>query len=718
MSRCVYLTATGPASGKSAVALGVVELLSRRVERVGFFRPIVGRLPDKDVELIRHRYGIPIERIGTAFTAEELRGLEGGAPSADNGGMERALAAYKRIEAESDVVVVEGTDFTGASAPLEFDLNARLARELGGPVLAVVNGYGHTPEEVLERVRVSEDELERRGVSIVGIVVNRADPPTVEALTVERLARPADAPPLWTMPELATLRQPSIAELGAGLGATIVGDELDDLVRAAANVKVAAMTVPNLLDRIEPGTVLIAPGDRADLIVAAAATRQSTAHPSVAGLVLAGGLAPDRRVIRLIDHMGGAGSPLPLLLDETDTFETAIAASRIEGANTLQTPRKIDTALELFERSVDGAVLADRIRISASTVVTPLRFQYELVEAARAARAHLVFPEGMEERILEAADRLARRRVCDLTLLGPEDTIRRRVVELGLDALAERMADAEVHDEPPAAGDPVRVATIDPATSPLHDGFAKRYQELRAHKGTTLDQARDILADVSFFGSMMVHEGLADGVVSGAAHTTAHTVRPALEFIKTRPGVSIVSSVFFMLLADRVLVYGDCAVVPDPNAEQLADIAISSAETAAQFGIEPRIAMLSYSTGESGTGADVDKVRRATEWVRELRPDLPVEGPIQYDAAIDLTVGRAKLPGSDVAGRATVFVFPDLNTGNNKYKAVQRSADAMAVGPVLQGLNKPVNDLSRGTTVDDIVNTAAITAIQSRTVID
>ncbi len=694
MSRCVYVTATGSASGKSAIVLGLVEHLSRRVERVGFFRPIVHDLPDNDVELIRTRYGLPAERVGHAFTADELRDLDGGSPSTTNGGMARALAEFRRIEAESDVVVVEGSDFPGASAPLEFDLNARLAQHLGAPVLGVVDGNELSPAEVVDRLRVSEDSLRGRGLPIVAMIVNRAPAAGVDELTQRLGSRPPDACPVWTLPEVEALRHPTITELGAALGATVIAGEPEDMARTAEHVQVAAMTVPNLLDRIQQGSVLITPADRADLIVTAAFTRQSSAAAPVAGLVLTGGLQPDPRVTRLIDRAGTGQPALPLLLVGGDTFDTAIAAGDVEGAITPDNARKIEIALDLFERCVDGEVLAERIQVVRSTAVTPLMFQYELIEAARAADAHIVLPEGTEDRILHAADRLRRRRVCDLTLIGPEEAVRRRIAELGLE-----LADVPV---------------VDPSTSRLHEPFAQRYQELRAHKGTTIDQARDIISEVSFFGTMMVHEGLADGMVSGAAHTTAHTVRPALEFVKTRPGTSIVSSVFFMLLPDRVLVYGDCAVVPDPNAEELADIAISSADTATRFGIEPRIAMLSYSTGESGSGADVDKVRAATDRVRELRPDLPVEGPIQYDAAIDVNVGRAKLPGSEVAGRATVFVFPDLNTGNNTYKAVQRSAGAVAVGPVLQGLAKPVNDLSRGATVTDIVNTVAITAIQAR----
>jgi phosphate acetyltransferase len=321
-------------------------------------------------------------------------------------------------------------------------------------------------------------------------------------------------------------------------------------------------------------------------------------------------------------------------------------------------------------------------------------FEYELVERARESRKHIVLPEGDDDRVLRAAEILARRGIVDLTILGVPDEVRARASGLGLD-----LASVEI---------------VDPLASPLRDGFAAEYFELRKHRGVTEEAAYDVVGDVSYFGTLLVQTGAVDGMVSGAAHTTGDTIRPAFEVIRARPGISVVSSVFLMCLADRVLVYGDCAVNPSPEPDQLADIAISSAETAAQFGIEPRIAMLSYSTGGSGKGPGVDAVREATETVRARRPDLPVEGPIQYDAAVDASVAKAKLPESEVAGRATVFIFPDLDTGNVAYKAVQRSAGAVAIGPVLQGLRKPVNDLSRGCTVTDIVNTVAITAIQAQ----
>jgi phosphate acetyltransferase len=385
---------------------------------------------------------------------------------------------------------------------------------------------------------------------------------------------------------------------------------------------------------------------------------------------------------------------LAVLSVPTASYDTIAASTRMEHRLGPDNPRKVAAALGAFESHVDTAALAAALELTTSTRVTPLMFEYDLIDRARAARRHLVLPEGTEERILRAADILLRRGVAALTLLGDPAVIAAKARDLGLDVSAAAM--------------------IDPATSPLLERFAPVYAELRAHKGVTLDLARDVVRDVSYFGTMMVHLGLADGMVSGATHTTAATIRPAFEIIKTVPGLGVASSVFFMLLPDRVLVYGDCAVNPDPDAEQLADIALSSATTAAQFGIEPRVAMLSYSTGTSGAGADVTKVASATSLVRSRRPELPVEGPIQYDAAVDPAVAATKLPGSTVAGQATVFVFPDLNTGNNTYKAVQRSAGAVAVGPVMQGLRKPVNDLSRGATVKDIVNTVAITAIQAQ----
>ena len=379
---------------------------------------------------------------------------------------------------------------------------------------------------------------------------------------------------------------------------------------------------------------------------------------------------------------------------DTDTFITALEAGRVEPGLVTEDQRKLAAAAGLIESFIDVPALLGRITVPRPDRVTPLMFQHTLLERARRELRHIVLPEGEEERILRAAEIILLRKVCRLTLLGKVEAVHQKIAALGL-SLAD-------------------VPIIDPSASDLRREFAEAYFQARKHKGISLEMAYDTLADVSYFGTMMVHRGLLDGMVSGAVHTTAHTIRPALEFVKTRPGSRVVSGVFFMCLPDRVLVYGDCAVNPEPTAEELADIAVNSALTAAAFGIEPRVAMLSYSTGDSGKGPEVDKVREATRLARELRPDLKVEGPIQYDAAIDAEVARVKMPQSEVAGRATVFIFPDLNAGNSAYKAVQRAAGALAIGPVLQGLNKPVNDLSRGASVADIVNTIAITAVQAQ----
>ncbi|HLM23382.1 MAG TPA: phosphate acetyltransferase, partial [Propionibacteriaceae bacterium] len=453
------------------------------------------------------------------------------------------------------------------------------------------------------------------------------------------------------------------------------------------------MSLPHVLDRLVPDVAVIAPSDRTDLIPGLMLAHQSGTFPTLAGLLLTGGYEIPESIQRLSE---GVQQDLPIAMTDLGTFTTAERVMRVRGPITKASSRKIETAHRVFSEQVDQAAFLAAINVPASEVRTPLMFEYQLIERARIDRQRIVLPESEDDRILEAAAILLRRGVANLILLGDETKVRARASALGLDL-----------DE---------ASVVSPQDPELVERFAAAYAEARAHKGMTLERAREVVTDVSYFGTMMVHLGLADGMVSGAVNTTAHTIRPGLEFVKTKPGVSTVSSVFLMCLADRVLAYGDCAVIPEPTTEQLADIAISSAETAQQFGIEPRVAMLSYSTGTSGSGAEVEKVRAATALVRERAPDLLLEGPIQYDAAIDPAVARTKLPNSPVAGRATVFIFPDLNTGNNTYKAVQRSAHAIAIGPVLQGLRKPVNDLSRGALVSDIVNTVAITAVQAQAI--
>ncbi len=556
---------------------------------------------------------------------------------------------------------------------------------------------GRSPDEMRQIADLAVPELVTAHAALLGVVVNRADPEQLDAITA---AIPAAVPaslqaraphvPVWAIPEDAFLVAPTVAELLDAVDGPLVKGDQALLSREALGVVVSAMSMENVLARLTEGAMVVIPGDRSEVLLGVLTAHASETFPTVAGIVLNGGFALSPTIETLI---AGLDQTLPIISTELGTYETAKRITQTRGRLSPESTRKMDTALAAFEQHVDTSRLLELLDVSRSDVVTPLMFEYGVIERARTAGKRIVLPEGTDDRVLRAAGTILSRGIADVTILGEEIEVRSRAIGLGIDI--------------------GRATVLSPFDAVLRERFAEEYVRLRAHKGMVLEIARESVTDVSYFGTMMEQLGLADGMVSGAAHTTAHTIRPGFEIIKTTEGGSVVSSVFLMALADRVLVYGDCAVKPDPTADQLADIAISSAETAAQFGIEPRIAMLSYSTGESGAGADVEKVRQATARVRELRPDLAVEGPIQYDAAADAAVAATKMPGSAVAGRATVFIFPDLNTGNNTYKAVQRSAGAVAIGPVLQGLRKPINDLSRGALVQDIVNTVAITAIQA-----
>jgi phosphate acetyltransferase len=575
---------------------------------------------------------------------------------------------------------------------LEFEFNIQIARNLGTPLVPVIAGQGRNVGEIVDAVMGLAAMLEEKKCDILSIIVNRvASDDVMEAAAQFQKAAPHGIP-VFVMPDHPLLDKPTIAEIRRSLGAEMLHGDPHCLDREVDHYKVAAMELPHFLDHLEEGSLVITPGDRSDILIGTLIADGATSYPGVAGIILTGGFKPVPQVQRLLE--GLKRSPVPILCVRTDTFATATMVNSIRAEITSDNKRKIAGALGVFESNIDVDRLERRMAIMRSSRVTPLMFQHDLLSRARSKRRHIVLPEGTEERILRAAEIMRLRGVVDVTLLGNLGEVKEKINALGL------------------ALDDVKI--VDPAESELREDFGQTYFELRKHKGISLEMALDAMADVSYFGTMMVQRGIVDGMVSGAVHTTQHTIRPALEFIRTKPGCPIVSSVFFMCLPDRVLVYGDCAINPDPNAEQLAHIAISSAETAQSFGIEPRVAMLSYSTGESGKGADVDKVKEATRIATRLRPDLKLEGPIQYDAAVDPDVAKVKLPESEVAGRATVFIFPDLNAGNNAYKAVQRAANVVAIGPVLQGLNKPVNDLSRGALVTDIVNTIAITAIQAQ----
>ncbi|MCP9957208.1 phosphate acetyltransferase [Streptomyces sudanensis] len=687
MTRSVYVTGIERGDGRQVVELGVMELLTRQVDRVGVFRPLVHDGPDRLFDLLRARYRLPQDP-ATAYGTDYARAAALQAEQGTDALVAHLVDRFHAVTREYDVVLVLGTDFAATQLPDELALNARLANEFGASVIPVVGAKGRPADAVRAEARNAFRAYAGLGCDVLAMAVNRVAAEDRDAIA-ERLAARLPVP-CYVLPDQPALSAPTVAQIAHALGARVVLGDDSGLARDALDFVFGGATLPNFLNALTPGCLVVTPGDRADLVVGALAAH-SAGTPPIAGVLLTLNEQPGDEALALASRLAPG---TPVIAVSGNSFPTAQELFALEGRMTAGTPRKAETALGLFERHVDTADLLKRMSVARSGRVTPMMFEHELLEQARADRRRVVLPEGAEERVLRAADVLIRRDVCDLTLLGDPDVIRKKAADLGVDLSAAQL--------------------VDPVASELRQRFAERYAALRAHRGVSVELAYDIVSDVNYFGTLMVQEGLADGMVSGSVHSTAATIRPAFEIIKTKPDASIVSSVFFMCLADEVLVYGDCAVNPDPDAEQLADIAVQSAATAARFGVEPRIAMLSYSTGTSGSGADVDKVREATKLVRAAHPELSVEGPIQYDAAVEPSVAATKLPGSEVAGRATVLVFPDLNTGNNTYKAVQRSAGAVAVGPVLQGLRKPVNDLSRGALVSDIVNTVAITAIQAQ----
>lgn len=681
----VFVVASEGATGKSTVALGLLRFLAGKVQRVGVFRPIAPIADgerDEILEVLQQHTTVDIPY-------EDCIGVAGDLFHANpEQRIDEIVQRYHAVADQCDAVVVLGSDYTGVAYPPEFDVNGLIATNLGIGVLLVVKSFKRTPEEIAGNAEVSLQELRNHHAHPVALVANRCDPDAVDE--IESALGSLDMP-VWAVPEDPVLVAPTMGELMDALDGEFHAGDPALLDREAMHMMVGGMTADRILARLKDGQVVIVPADRTDAVLAVASAHNAEGFPSLAGMVWNGGVEPSPELERLIR---GLKPSMPIIKTAHGTYESASIAAGTRGRINSTSGRKVEAALSLMEKYVDTSELLQRLQVQIPDVTTPQMFEYRLLEQARSDRRHIVLPEGTDDRILHAAGRLMRREVAKLTILGDEEAVPARAEELGID-----LGDATI---------------LNPATSKHLEKFAKKYAKLRKHKGVTLEQAREKVTDISYFGTMMVLEGMADGMVSGAAHTTAHTIRPSLEVIKTKPGVNTVSSVFFMCLADHVLAFADCAVVPDPTAAQLADIAVSSAETASQFGIDPRVAMLSYSTGDSGSGEDVEKVREGTSAAEERLSGIPVEGPIQFDAAVDPIVAQKKAPGSDVAGQATVLIFPDLNTGNNTYKAVQRTAGAVAIGPVLQGLNKPINDLSRGALVEDIVNTVAITAIQAQ----
>jgi len=695
MKKAIYIATSEANSGKSIVTLGLMRMLLGKTAKVGYFRPIIDNVKkgkkDNHINTVISHFQLDIDpNDAFAFTRSEFINMRNNGKEGEI--FDTIISKYKALEEKNDFMLVEGSDFSGEGMAIELDANILIAKNLGIPAIIVSSGIGKTLEEFIDGLHLAFDSFREKEVEVLAVIANKVQEKNIEIVKngVEKNL-PKDVS-VNVIPLIAALNNPTIKEIAKAIDAKILfGKEL--INNQTSSFKVGAMQLRNYLKQLEENCLIITPGDRADIILGALQANISTNYPAISGIVLTGGILPEEPIIRLIE---GLPQIVPILTVGEGTFDVANKIGAVRSHMYAENKEKINISLNTFDKYVESEKLNEKLITFKNSGITPRMFQYNLLKRAKTLRKRIVLPEGNDDRILLAAVRLVQSDIVDLTVLGNKSDIENKILHLGLKL------------------DLSKVNIINPIESHFYKDFSNTLYELRKDKGLTIDMAEDLMGDVSYFGTMMVYKGLADGMVSGAAHTTQHTIKPALQFIKTKPDVSVVSSIFFMCLEDRVSVFGDCAINPNPTSEQLAEIAISSADSSINFGIEPKIAMLSYSSGDSGKGEDVEKVRKATEIIRVKRPDLKVEGPIQYDAAVDATIGKSKMPDSEVAGRANVLIFPDLNTGNNTYKAVQRETGALAIGPMLQGLNKPVNDLSRGCTVDDIFNTVILTAIQAQ----
>lgn len=696
MNKSIYIAASDANSGKSMLSLGLMQLLLRKKPKVGYFRPIIdnpiGNKKDNHINTVLNYFNLNSSYEDCyAFTRSELIRMLN--DDQEDEVINKIIEKYKTLEEENDFVIIEGTDFSDHGAVIEMDLNVLIAKNIGAPVIIVSGGVNKSLEDFIQSLRLTYDSFINKDVQVIAVVANKVQEKNIPIIVEEVGVNLPKSVSVNAIPIDQKLNNPTIKEFLMEIeGEILFGEEF--LNNTTGDIKVGAMQLSHFLHHLTDDSVVVTPADRSDILLGTLQANISSNYPSISGIILTGGMELNSSIIKLIE---GLEKIVPILWVKDGTFSIASRLGAVRSHIYAENVDKIKISISMFEKYVDVASLNEKLAsYKGSEALTPRMFQYNLLKKAKEARKHIVLPEGNDDRILIAASQLQKTDVVKLTILGKRVNVEASVKRLNI----------------PFDFDKTEI--INPIESEYFADFSNTLYELRKHKGLSPAMAEDLMGDVSYFGTMMVYKGIADGMVSGAAHTTQHTIKPALQFVKTKPGFSVVSSIFFMCLEDRVSVFGDCAINPNPTAEELAEIAISSADSSIAFGIDPKIAMLSYSSGTSGKGADVDTVRRATEIVKEKRPDLKVEGPIQYDAAVDPSVGKKKLPNSEVAGQANVLIFPDLNTGNNTYKAVQRETGALAIGPMLQGLNKPVNDLSRGCTVDDIFNTVILTAIQAQ----
>lgn len=709
MARTIMLIPTSSNVGLTGVSLGVIRSMERQGVKISLFKPVAqpalgGDRPDQTTTLIQSNTSIPSNKPLKMSHVEKLIGL-----NQQDVLMEEIIALFAENNKQSEVVLVEGIVPTN-NYPFASELNYNIAKTLGAEIIFVMSMGSDTPEQLKERVEIARSNFGGvKNEKITGVIINKVNAPIDaqtlarpdvsdiyhtpkfdgKTITIEDLRQHSPLPVLGCIPWDIDLTACRAIDMANHLSAKII-NEGGIKQRRIKHVSFCSRSVPNIISHLRPNALLVTSADRADIITTISLAVMNGTE--IGGVLLTGGYELDANVAKLCKPAFETG--LPVFSVDTNTFQTSINLQRFNLEIPVDDKERLDNTQNFVADHIDAEWIKALKNESTSGIVrmSPPAFRYQLTEFARKAGKTIVLPEGDEPRTIKAAVICAERGIAKCVLLGNPDEIKRVAATQGVTL---------------GAG----IEIMDPEA--IRENYVPRLVELRKNKGMTEILAREQLADNVVLGTMMLERDEVDGLVSGAVHTTANTIRPPLQLIKTAPGSSLVSSVFFMLMPEQVYIYGDCAINPDPNAQELAEIAIQSADTAIAFGIEPKVAMISYSTGNSGQGADVEKVKEATRIAKEKRPDLLIDGPLQYDAAVMPDVAKSKAPNSQVAGQATVFIFPDLNTGNTTYKAVQRSADLVSIGPMLQGMRKPVNDLSRGALVDDIVYTIALTAIQA-----
>ncbi len=695
----IFIAPTGLHSGLSSISIALLHALDTQGIKASFFKPVApyneGEV-ERSTQMVKQNYPLnppqpmPLKQAQQLISTGQQDRL-----------LEDLVGMHHIATRGTDVTIVEGL-VPDRSEPYTAKINAEIAKALNADVILISSAENRSNSDIQADINLNAAIFGGfKSGNIIGAIINKFGTPEEshfmqsngdenDAQRIEKLPKIEinNCRLLGTIPWQRNLISPRTLDISRQLHADVI-NEGDLATRRINTITLCARTLPNILNRLTAGTLIVTPGDRVDIILACALAE--TNGTPLAGLILTGGLQPKDDVLRLCQKAINNG--LPILSTESDTFACASQLNRINSAVPEDDLQRIDLIRAHITDHIDIQALLSAINAPHAVRLSPAAFRFQLVERSRANIKRIVLPEGEEPRTIQAAVTCQQRGIAQCILLGKKDAILQVAEAQGIEL-------------------PSTLEILDP--DDIRESYVPSMVELRKHKNLTAPMASAQLEDNVVLGTMMLALDHVDGLVSGAIHTTANTIRPAMQLIKTAPGAKLISSVFYMCLPEQVLVYGDCAVNPDPNAEELADIAIQSADSALAMGIEPKVAMISYSTGVSGSGSDVEKVKQATAIAKELRPDLIIDGPLQYDAATTESVAKSKAPDSPVAGKATVLVFPDLNTGNTTYKAVQRSANVISVGPMLQGLRKPVNDLSRGALVEDIVYTIALTSIQAQ----